>query len=166
MTDGKHGPNSLSNFLAIHEKHMREALDSGFALSDGIIITPESGAIRLTGTIECIGGIYVDVNKTLRVVSSEGPLTLVQTAIYSYNVVLHNVGNIFRYDSPHETGHPQPFAHHLHHHVHRYDLESERHDCTIEIIADVNNVPHLSDVMDEAREWYYKHMDLIARLTQ
>lgn len=81
-----------------------------------------------------------------------GADALIQTAFYSNNVALEGVGNLFRYDSPHEDHRPE-------HHVYRYDVLAGDHDGGVEAIPDESQRPTLGEVVQEAADWYYDHVD-------
>jgi hypothetical protein len=161
MPKGKHSPNRLRNYMDVHEARMQDAMYTGFVLKDETTFSAIRGAIVLLGRISCKGGIYIDVNKTLRILKEEGENSTVRTERYSYNVVLHNSGNIFRYDSPGLSGHKDEFVHHFSHHVHRYDVLNNDKEGRIEILSDEEDVPLLSEVIDEAASWFYQHIDVL-----
>src|SRR5680860_225078 len=113
MSPGKHGPNRLPNYLAVHHTVMDRLLREGFVLSEDLYFEAGgAGGFLLTGRIDCLGGVYIDVRKHIICVGGVGAERLVQTSEYSYNIVLKGRGNILRYDSPHSDHHPE-------HHVHR-----------------------------------------------
>ncbi len=60
---------------------------------------------------------------------------------------------------PHEKDHPKPFEHHKSHHVHRYDVLHGDIKGAMELIHDEDKVPLLADVIDEAEEWYFGHIE-------
>ena len=123
-------------------------------LLDDLDVDAVEGHLLLHGRIHCKGGLQIDVNKRLRLGDESGHDT-VQTVAYSYNVSLQNLGNIFRYDSPHPT-------HNREHHVHRYDVLNGDTEGTVEMDYREDEWPTLREVVDEAAEWYYAHLrDLI-----
>jgi hypothetical protein len=149
---GKHGPNSLENYKEVHNKRIRQALDGGFLVSDGLKFDAlGNGVIILEGVLECVGGLTVDVLKTIHILSGSGPTARVQTETYSYNASLRGVGNVFRYDSPH--------PHYPKHHVHRYDVLNRDTKGSVKAIEDEEDRPTLGDVIDELRDWYYDNYD-------
>lgn len=75
---------------------------------------------------------------------------------YTYNVALRDVGNIFRYDSPHLT-------HNQFHHVHRYEPLEEGTDATLSKVPE-EEWPRLDEVIEEAANWYYDHLDQLSEL--
>lgn len=129
---------------------MEQLRRGGFVLSDDLDVIAVEGHLTLQGRIYCKGGIQIDVNKRLRLDTEDGHDT-VQTVAYGYNVSLQNLGNIFRYDSPHPT-------HNREHHVHRYDVLSGDTNGTVEIDYREDGWPTLRQVVDEAAEWYYAHL--------
>lgn len=108
----------------------------------------------LTGEIACKGGIIVDVNKTLEVLSGEGLDAIVQTTIYNYNVLIRNQYNIFRYDNAHpRREHPDD------HHKHCFDWQTgEPLPDSPEWIG-AKAWPNLTEVILEAQRWYSDHID-------
>ncbi|NTW52991.1 MAG: hypothetical protein HGB22_10460 [Chlorobiaceae bacterium] len=108
----------------------------GFVIYEGLLITPLRKAILITGTIECSGGLKVEVQKRLDILDQEDRNPLVQTVSYSYNVFLTGVGNVFRYDSPHKD-------HNQQHHVHRYDVLNAGNTVAVTYIGDEENIPTL-----------------------
>ncbi len=155
MAGDPHGPNRLTNYSEIHDKVMRRFIAENFVLSDGTAIEPyPPGFFILQGRIECIGGIRLDVWKVLARVDGEGAAIRVQNVAYCYNAVLQGLGNILRYDSPHLDGHNE------FHHVHRYNILRGDTDGTLER----SNWPHLGDVIEELRNWYYDHFEEIEKL--
>lgn len=148
---GKHGPNRLGSYVQTHEAIMGQLRRGGFVSSDDLTFVPLQGSILLQGTVNCQGGLYVRVLKRLKVLDNGGADALVQTVFYSYNVALEGVGNVFRYDSPHEDHRPE-------HHVHRYDVLDGDHDGRVEMIPDESQRPTLGEVIQEAADWYYEHI--------
>ncbi len=150
---GKHGPNRLERYLEIHETIMEQLRRGGFLLQDNLTITALHDQIIMEGSLDCRGDIYIDVRKRLQILTDSGAASLVQTVAYSYNVVLAGVGNIFRYDSPHND-------HNRFHHVHRFDvLNGDKRGFVRRV--DPNTWPHLQEVIDEAAEWYYANIDTL-----
>lgn len=162
----KHGPNRFDNYQSVHETRMQHLIDSGFVLVDTTEFLPNRGAILLVGAIHCLGGIYIDVIKTLAILDEDGPDATVQTESYSYNVTLKGVGNIFRYDSPHVAPGEKDFIqHHNYHHKHVYDvLNGDKHGHTV-LIEREDDIPTLGEVIEEAAEWYYNHLESLSKPT-
>ena len=151
---GKHGPNRLSNYVDVHETVMEHLLRGGLVISDNLVFTPLRDTILIEGHVDCLGGIKVDVHKALRILVGEGPDALVQTVRYSYNVSIEGRGNVFRYDSPHET-------HNKKHHVHRYDVMNRDVVGTVAFTEHESDIPTLGDVIEEAVEWYFENYDAL-----
>ncbi len=136
----------LDNYKRIHNRVMRDFIQDGFVISDGVTFSePSGGYITVSGEIRCHGGLQIHVDKKLRIVSGTGATTRVKTVEYSYNVSVVGRGNVFRYDSAHN--------HRQHHHVHRFDARGDL--VSVDEIHDENEVPTLGDVIAEARELYY-----------
>ena len=162
----KHGPNRLDNYQLVHETRMQHLIASGFVLVDTTEFLPNRGAILLVGAIGCLGEIHVEVIKTLAILDGDGPDATVQTESYSYNVALRGVGNIFRYDSPHAMpGERDPVQHHNYHHKHVYDvLSGDKHGHVV-LIEREDDIPTLGEVIEEAAEWYYNHLETLSKFS-
>lgn len=129
------------------ERHRR----GDFVRGDDLTFERVPGALLLLGTIQCRGGIYIRVEKVIKLLDeSEDPRAV--RSSYTYNVALEGQGNIFRYDSPHPDGHRSV------HHVHRGKPLDPDQEEVVEPILDEDDTPHLSEVIDEAEEWYYDHL--------
>lgn len=164
---GKHGPTRLSSYLAVHTTNMDQVIRGGFVSSDDLVVSASSGFILIEGTISCAGGIVIDVSKRIEILEGEGASARVQTASYSYNVHIQGIGNIFRYDSPDPVGETAGApAHHLEHHVHRYDVLRGDKRGTIECIYEEDRVPTLREVIDEAADWFYAHAEALLKLRE
>ncbi len=152
----KHAPIPLHRYEAIHETAMRTF--DGFVEEDGLVFEPleGTGTIRLGGEIRCVGGITISVQKLLEVVEGSDRHALVETVAYSYNVRLQGVGNVVRYDSPHP-------GHNADHHVHRYDVFGGSRQATTSMHGE-KGWPTLSEVIVEAREWYWENHERVAAL--
>ncbi len=125
---------------------MGRFVDSGFILEDTLVVSSiGAGLILIKGSIRCLGGIRLDVEKVLKVVEGDGANAMVQTTTYNYNASI-SLGNVLRYDSPHND-------HNEYHHVHRYDVFAGDQDgTTTEAIW-----PSLGDVITELQNWYCEH---------
>ncbi|HKP75072.1 MAG TPA: DUF6516 family protein [Longimicrobiaceae bacterium] len=141
---------------------MDQVVRGAFVTSHDLRVSSGGNYLTIEGDIHCAGGIVIEVNKRLEILAGEGAAATVQTAGYRYHVRLPGKGTIFRYDSPHPAaaGVELP-AHHPEHHVHRYDVLSGDVRGTIEIIYDIERVPTLREVIDEAAEWFYRHAEAI-----
>jgi hypothetical protein len=141
----RHDVIRLDNYKRIHNQRMRDFIAEGFVVSDTVTFgQPSRGHVTVRGEIRCLGGLHIDVDKKLRIVSGRGGGMRVKTANYSYNVSVSGNGNMFRYDSAHN--------HRTQHHVHRYNRKGE---LAVEDILDENDVPTLGDVIAEARDLYW-----------
>jgi hypothetical protein len=137
---------------------MHRLASEGFVLSDGVEVRAVSGGrFVMAGRIDCQGGIYVDVEKYLRVVDGAGAAMRVQTEEYSYNAAIPGLGTILRYDSPHAAEH-RPF-----HHVHRYDVLAWDRHGQVEVVAE-DAWPTLGEVLEELREWYHANLERLNSL--
>lgn len=131
---------------------MRALEDRGFVLFDDVSAAPiGNGSLQMKGTIECLGGIEVTVDKILRVEEQPKGEPTVQTIDYHYNARLKGVGNILRYDSPH-------FDHNGYHHVHRFDVFNGDNTGTLTECE----WPTLGRVLEELEQWYYDNQDRLS----
>ncbi|MEL7352759.1 MAG: hypothetical protein ABG776_12530 [Cyanobacteria bacterium J06555_13] len=126
-----------------------------FVGPDSIEIEPGSGELVMRGEIGCKGGILIDVEKTLAIISGWGDEALVETVRYKYNVSLRGLSNILRYDNQDED-----FSfrknHADRHHKHVFDWRTGIQQRVEWVGAD--NWPKLNQVIEEMREWYGEHM--------
>lgn len=151
----KHGPNKLDNYLQIHETVMERLLRDGFVLADNLEFIAVRGYLYLTGLIECLGGLRMQVRKEIRIWEDVGG-PMAQTESYSYNAYLPDGSNIFRYDSPHPT-------HNQEHHVHRYNpfgAEPLRNQLTF-LLHEAER-PTLGEAISELEAWYWKNYEKLA----
>ena len=147
----RHGPIRFANYQRIHNRRMQDFIQEGLVVSHTVRFgQPTSGYITLEGEINCLGGIMVEVKKKLQILSGQGPNAMVKTCEYSYNAYAIGRGNLFRYNSPH--GYHRPY-----HHVHRYDILGTWDEIGDPEELRENEVPTLSEVLDEVRELYYGH---------
>ncbi len=151
-TDGdRHGPTSFANYRQVHDARMQGFADQGFVTSHTLAFgKPTHGHIWLTGDVRCLGPITIHVEKKLKILKGSGPTATVRTVEYRYHAQADGRGPLFRYCSPHGSGH-RPC-----HHVHRYDIfDTWAELFPVEEIWDGNAVPTLSDVIEEARDEIY-----------
>jgi len=127
---------------------------SGFVNGDNLITEVGPYRVTIEGEIACLGGIVVNVLKTLEVLRGEGLDAVVQTVTYAYNASVRNGFNVFRYDNLHRfKGHPDS------HHKHTYDwLTGEEVAETPEPVG-AEGWPSLTDVIVEAQKWHGDHYD-------
>ncbi len=136
-------------YWAIHHAVMDRYQREKFIETDNIEFWAYPGWVGIVGTIECVGGIYINVRKLLAA-RPRRDVTYVETVDYRYHVGVRNIGNVLRYDSPHE--------HRPYHHCHRFDWTADppRESGIEEVSAE--EWPTLGEVIVESREWYYAHM--------
>jgi Family of unknown function (DUF6516) len=117
--------------------------------------------IVLQGGIACLGNLVLTVNKFLEILSDpDDDNPMVETRVYKYNLSVRGYGTVFRYDNEHpwflHPGHPDP------HHKHLFDWRAGkelRPPSPVWVGAD--DWPHLSRIIEEAREWYYLNRDAL-----
>jgi hypothetical protein len=111
-----------------------------------------TAGILLAGEIGCRGRIVIAVRKFLEIVEPSDGDAVVETRIYRYNVSIRGSGNIFRYDN----GHPHTLYpdHHDPHHKHLFDWQTGEELPDSPVWVGRDRWPHLSGVIDEARDWY------------
>ena len=99
---GKHGPNRLSSYLAIHDTIMQQFLGRDFVTSEDLSFSDlGNGVFLMEGTIYGLTDLRISVSKRLHIVGGNSTDPDVCTVAYSYSAILGNRGSIFRYDSPH-----------------------------------------------------------------
>lgn len=152
MRSGKHAPTRFSQYIKAHDNVLGQFVREGFVAEDhGLEFEAVPGGLLLEGRLECEGGIRIDVTKLVAyVIEDTDPL--VETRRYRYHVTLRGAGNVFRYDSPHET-------HNREHHVHRYDLLDGDRRGEVTFLHDEEEVPTLGEVIEEARQWYWANLE-------
>ena len=136
---------------------MEQWLHNGFVLADNLVFIAIGNLIYLNGTIDCLGGIRLQVEKEIAILEESGSEALVQTASYSYHAYLPSVGNILRYDSPHAT-------HNQEHHVHRYDVLHGDKKGELTFLLSEDERPTLGEVIKEEEQWYYDNYDALMTL--
>lgn len=99
--------------------------------------------------------MVIGVLKELEVVSDPGDPVVVQTTKYSYTVSVRGRHPIFRYDNHHEDWLHQGHLDKHHRHVYDWKTGDRLPDSPIWVGAD--RWPTLSDVIDEAGQWYDEH---------
>ncbi len=152
MAGGKHGPNRLSSYLAIHDTIMRQFLGRDFVTSEDLSFSDLGNSVFLMeGTIHCLDDLRIVVSKHLRIVGGNSADPDVCTVAYSYSAILGNRGSIFRYDSPHPD-------HNNFHHKHQYAVLDGDVRGTVMTIVPQDAWPTLGEVMQELSDWYYGHL--------
>lgn len=148
-------PRRLRRYLDGIDREIAHAARSGFYIWDKLDYYTEPDGVFVTGVIECLGGIRVEVDERLRVLDEPSWLRrhgnpLITLGFYRYNAVLLNRGTIFRYNSPHVD-------HRTFHHVHRFDVLGS----AAETVHEVNprDVPSLRQVLHEAEEWHWANLN-------
>lgn len=107
---GKHGPNRLAKDLAVHKRAMADLVDEGFVVEDQCHFTFQRRAVLLQGTILCLGGITLEVEKEIAVLKGSGMTAQVQTTRFRYHAWVRGRHNVLRYESGHKRR-PLPHKH-------------------------------------------------------
>ena len=131
---------------------MQDFRDEGFILEDDLsfrLLRPDELAFE--GRIRCQNGLFIDVKKFLKVREYRGR-TQVRTIDYRYHAGVEGseARTIFRYDNAHiylKEGHPDA------HYRHRFDHTTWRETTPPEWIGE-NRWPHLSNIIEELRQWW------------
>lgn len=142
---GKHGANWLDSYVAIHEKNLLQLEKRGYVVENCLVLEAIGDDYWIRGVVRCRDGIWVKANKELVTVQSSKGRKKVQTRTYSYHAHHNLLGPLFRYDSGHGD-------HNDYHHKHIYDPLTDGPKDLVKL--DWETVPHLSEVIDEAVEWY------------
>lgn len=153
---GRHGRNTLDNYIAVHESYMQSFFAQGFVQQDSCDFLVLSGLVTLTGRVHCLGGIELCVLKQIDVLQGQGAMPVVQRSTYNYHAQFLNGPYIFRYDSPVDH---RPF-----HHKHVFDPLSSRKELRIDRIDDIGQTPTMGDVLTELQRWYWENASQIDQL--
>jgi hypothetical protein len=140
-----HGPNTLEDYIRVHERHMARFLEAGFVLEDGCVFTPYKTEVKLDGIISCRSGIQLEVQKDIGYVNGSGRRAKVQTKAFRYQSWLTGVGNILRYE--------WNYDHRGIAHKHVYDTLGTGREISVQELTSTHEVPHLDDVINELRDW-------------
>jgi hypothetical protein len=147
----RHGWNSLENYFHIHESRMRDFLEDGFVIEDGLKTEALQDTLILTGRIRCQHGLFVDVYKVLAVEQRHGrPWVRTEACKYHAGVEGPEARPVFRYDTSHSyPDHPDTY------HKHRFDHATWTEIGSPQWIGR-DDWPHLSDAIEELRSWWYE----------
>jgi hypothetical protein len=168
VSRGRLTPRALHLYTASIEDAVEQIKQSEFWEWDdiGYYGEVEGGRefLNARGTVVCSGGVRVHVYEKLmfhreRRWAPSGAERLLDLVEYSHSAVLHNRGNIFRYDSPDirpTVGAPE---HHKHHHLHRFDVLGTGEEIKPPEIIPPDRAPTLRQVLHEAEAWYRKHLE-------
>ncbi len=139
----KHAPNTLENYLLLHEKHLRER---EYFIEENRLRPPRFVApdqIALSGLILCKGHTFLKVEKTARLLANGW----VETVDYAYHGGVSFPENhaIFRFDNAHGV-----------HEQHVFDpLTGEELGSPRLLTRD--QWPHLSECLDLLEAWCYDY---------
>lgn len=153
---GKHGPNRLANYLEVHQSWMRALLDEGFVVEDQCDFTFLPSLILLQGTIICLDGLTIDVEKEIAVLAGRGMTAEVQTRKFRYHAWIRGVHNVLRYESAH--------AHRPYPHKHVYDTFGTGLELDVIQLSAEGSVPTLGEVLRELQAWHAGNAERVARL--
>ena len=153
---GKHGPNRLANYLTVHDAAMTAFLDEGFVIEDRSAFTVLPPIVRLQGTILCLDGITIDVDKEIAILDGRGMTARVQTTRFRYQAWVRGVHNVLRYESAHE--------HRPHVHKHVYNTFGDGRELEVLELEDEEDIPTLGEVIRELQLWHAENAARISRL--
>jgi len=126
MTAKKHGWNSLQNYLEVHYKVLR-FYSSNLVVPQDYIYNQHTPYFH---SLQAIGLqfrtykrslVRIDIRKFIEVSpdhTSGQPWA--RTFSYSFNANIPRIGNLIRYDSPHDDTDSTPIDHHRFHHKHDF----------------------------------------------
>jgi hypothetical protein len=146
----KHGPQRILQYYEIHETVMESFRRSGFVGPDTVELIPIQKRLFVAGQIGCKGRIVIGVVKELEYIGAPyDPNPYVQTIMYAYNVSVHGVGNVFRYDNQHTyRGHQDE------HHRHSFDWKTNNEHPGSPEWMGADRWPTLGEVIEEAMGWH------------
>lgn len=153
---GKHGPNRLANYLEVHESWMADLFAEGFVIEDQCQFTFLPEVVLLQGTVVCLDGIALDVEKEIAILEGRGMTAVVQTRAFRYHAWLRGVHNILRYESPH--------PHREHPHKHLYATFGNGREVRVIDLMDEEHVPTLGEVLRELQVWHQQNAVRVRRL--
>ena len=150
---GKHGPNRLANYIAVHEASMARLAAEGFVLEDQCTFRFLPGVILLQGTVVCLDDITLEVEKQIAILGGRGMTARVQTSRFRYHAWIRGAYNILRYESAHE--------HRAFPHKHVYNTFGDGRESAVTDILNADDIPTLGEVLRELQDW---HQDNAARI--
>ena len=153
---GKHGPNRLANYLSVHESWMADLLSEGFVVEDQTQFTFLPSVILLQGTIVCLDGITIEVEKEIAVLDGRGMTARVQTRNFRYHAWVRGAHNILRYESAH--------LHRAGAHKHEYATFGHGRETAVIELADEEQIPTLGEVIRELQLWHQENAVRIREL--
>ena len=139
----KHAPNTLDNYLMLHDKHLRER--EHFIVENGIIVSRISKPkrLRIVGVVRCLGNTFLKVDKTVAVFQNDW----VETIRYSYHggQSFPEDRAIFRFDNAHGV-----------HEQHLFDpVTGEELGLPRQLTR--QEWPHLSECLDLLEAWCFAY---------
>lgn len=151
----------LDTYRQVLARRIEDFYDEGFVHDNGLAFRePRADRVVIKGRIRCQNYLFIDAETTLAVRIVRGRKQ-VRPARYKYQAGIEGpqVRSIFRYDNSHayiREGQPDP------HHKHRFDHTTWKEVTPPEWIGEAR-APHLSDVIEELRDWWEttgRHLDL------
>lgn len=116
---------------------MADLSDEGFVIEDRCGFTFLPSIIRLQGSIICLDGITLDVDKEIAILDGRGMTARVQTRRFRYQAWVRGVHNILRYESAHE--------HRPHVHKHVYNTFGNGRGVEVLELKDEDDAPTLGE---------------------
>ncbi len=128
---------------------MSDLVLDGFVVRDDSSFLTLPSVVILEGTIVCLDGISLDVQKQITILEGTGHTAWVKTTQFTYQAWIRGGASIFRYCSPH--GH-RPYVH-----KHVFAPFDSGRETEIVEITDEDRIPTMREVIEELREWHGHH---------
>lgn len=158
-TPPKHSPAKFSTYFSTHENRMDQFRSGGFVGEDTLEFSfGASNLLTIEGEISCLGDIVIRVEKNLQVIDDGTPDSLVQTVDYAYNASVRSVNTFVRYNNLHRLP-----DHEDAHHKNSFDWRTGHHLPDSPSWVSVEGWPTLSEFIEEAEGWYWKHREELPR---
>jgi hypothetical protein len=139
--------------MQVHERRIDDFIYEGFIIENGLSLRwLRPDLLLMRGRIRCQHGLFIDVEKYLKVKALTSGGRRVRTRTYSYNAGVEGSQDraIFQYDNFHTY---EREGHRDAHHKHRFDHRTWRRINPPDWISE-EGWPHLSDAIEELREWW------------
>jgi hypothetical protein len=135
---------------------MVDLMAEGFVVEDRCRFTFLPSVVLLQGTIVCLDGLTLDVDKEIAVLQGRGMTALVQTRRFRYHAWVRGVHNILRYESAH--------PHRRHAHKHLYDTFGDGRETEVIDLVEEDDIPTLGEVIRELQLWHQENATRIKEL--